>query len=171
MNSFLILKRLLCFALLSIFITSCSETTADTDSINPAQSDIGNVELTVYKTESCGCCGMWVDHVEASGFSTVVINTEDLSSIKISNGIIPGYASCHTAVSRDGYVFEGHIPANTIKRFLSEKPDDAVGLSVPGMPIGSPGMEMGNKTVDYEIYALKRDGTVEVYEEVNAAHF
>lgn len=125
--------------------------------------------LDVYKSPSCGCCQEWVEHVEAQGFSAEIHHPSDLNQIKIKYRIAPEYQSCHTAVSSDGYIFEGHIPAKIIQRFLTEKPKDALGLAVPGMPMGSPGMEMGNHFSPYDVLLLKSDGSTQVYIRINSA--
>ncbi len=108
--------------------------------------------------------------MQASGFDAEAHHPADLNKVKSANGIAPRYQSCHTAISADGYVFEGHIPAPTIERFLAEKPQDVIGLAVPGMPVGSPGMEMGNRHDDYDVLLLKKDGSVEIYEHISAKH-
>ena len=89
-----------------------------------------------------------------------------MQEVKEKYNIKPEYRSCHTGVSEDGYIFEGHIPSKYITQFLSEKNPDAIGLSVPGMPLGSPGMEVGNRFTPYEVLILFRDGTSEVYAEI-----
>lgn len=95
--------------------------------------------MTVYHDPNCGCCGGWVAHMRKAGFQVQVIDTDDLAAIKIRFRVPTDLASCHTA-EVGGYVIEGHIPAPAIQRLLGEKPA-AVGLAVPGMPTGSPGME------------------------------
>lgn len=127
------------------------------------------IELRVHKTATCGCCGAWVSHIEQRGFVARVINHEDLSGVKAKYQIPPKYQSCHTAISKEGYVFEGHIPAKIIRRFLAEKPADTLGLTVPGMPVGSPGMEYEAMFNPYQVLMLKADGTVEVFAEVQRA--
>jgi len=117
-------------------------------------------EITVYKSPSCGCCGNWVDHVRDNGFSVKVVNREDLTSIKRENGVPSVLQSCHTALV-DGYVVEGHVPANDIIRLLTEKPK-ARGLAVPGMPIGSPGMEQGDEKEPYPV-VIFGDSGMDVY--------
>jgi len=119
-------------------------------------------QLQVFKQESCGCCGKWVTHMESAGFVTSVKNLGDLSAIKSRYGIEPHYQSCHTGVA-EGYVFEGHIPASIIQQFLHEKHDNVSGLAVPGMPMGSPGMEVGDRIDSYDVLLLKSDGSSEVY--------
>ena len=120
-------------------------------------------EMTVYKTPTCGCCGKWVTHLEENGFSVKTITLEDLTGIKTEAGVPSRLASCHTGVI-DGYAIEGHIPASDILRLLKEKPDVA-GLAVPGMPIGSPGMEMGDRRDPYRVYSFDEDGELAVYAE------
>jgi hypothetical protein len=105
-------------------------------------------KVTVYKTSSCGCCRLWVDHMKASGF--------DVQAMDVSED-----TSCHTAKIGE-YTVEGHVPAADIKRMLKEKPAIA-GLSAPGMPLGSPGMEQGNMKQPYDVIAFKKDGTSTVY--------
>jgi hypothetical protein len=105
-------------------------------------------EMTIYKDPNCGCCQGWADHIAASGFATQVISRDDLGAMKAALGVPPGLQSCHTARIA-GYVIEGHVPAAAIHRLLAEKPQ-AIGLAVPGMPVGSPGMEGGEP----EIYAV-----------------
>lgn len=123
-------------------------------------------ELMVYKTPSCGCCVKWIEHIEEQGFATQFQNLQQLSDLKSQFGIRPNYRSCHTAVSKDGYVFEGHVPAKFIHQFLKETHPNAIGLSVPAMPVGSPGMEVGDRFMPYEIKILYRDGTSDVYAKV-----
>ena len=97
--------------------------------------------MKVYKTETCGCCNDWIDHIEAAGFKVESKNLAQLHTKKIELGIPANLASCHTAVI-DGYVIDGHVPASDIQKLLNLKPD-VIGLTVPGMPHGSPGMETG----------------------------
>jgi hypothetical protein len=96
--------------------------------------------MVVTKDPTCGCCTAWVEHVRAAGFDVAVVESSDLSRLKIRLGVPQTLASCHTA-EIGGYVIEGHVPPAVIKRLLAEKPD-AKGLAVPGMPVGSPGMEV-----------------------------
>ena len=121
-----------------------------------------NGNLLMYKTETCGCCNLWGEHMKRSGFKVQSVNVENLTSIKSSYQVSRLLVSCHTAVI-EGYVIEGHVPAREVKRLLSERPD-AIGLAVAGMPIGSPGMEMENHPGDfYDVILFKRDGSHEVY--------
>jgi hypothetical protein len=118
--------------------------------------------VTVYKNESCGCCELWVKHMQAAGFAVQVHNLDNLGPVKERVGIPPGMGACHTA-EVGGYFVEGHVPADDIKRFLKERPD-AKGLTVPGMPIGSPGMEVpSGKVQPYDVFLISRDGNKSVY--------
>ena len=134
------------------------------DGMEPGKS-IKN--LQVYKSPQCGCCGNWVEHMQSAGFHAQVTDTNELDKIKTRYNIPRQYQSCHTAVSEDGYVFEGHIPSSEVERFLKEKPANAVGLVVPGMPIGSPGMEMGDKIMTYQVLMLMNDGSTQVYKQIS----
>jgi hypothetical protein len=118
--------------------------------------------LVVYKSESCGCCGDWVTHMERAGFKTEVHNVDNLNAIKTEVGLPPMMGSCHTA--RVGkYFVEGHVPAEDVKRLLAEQPD-AKGLAVPRMPIGSPGMESPTGEVEpYDVLLIANDGSASVY--------
>ncbi|MBD2859124.1 DUF411 domain-containing protein [Spongiibacter sp. KMU-158] len=119
--------------------------------------------LTVYKSPSCGCCGKWIEHLEQNGFSSSIEHPLDLQSVKQKYQISSSLASCHTGVSEAGFVFEGHVPARYIQQFLDNPPKDALGLTVPGMPMGSPGMEMGARFTPYQVLLLKADGTTEIF--------
>lgn len=118
----------------------------------------------VYKTPSCGCCTLWVDHMREAGFEVDARDLNDIIPVKIDAGVPPRMSSCHTTLI-DGYVVEGHIPAEHVKRLLEERPD-IVGIAVPGMPIGSPGME-GIGARPYQVLSWDREGNVEVYAEVD----
>lgn len=120
-------------------------------------------EMTVYKSPYCGCCGKWIDAMKKEGLKINTIVKESFDDIKAQNGIKQNTASCHTALIGD-YVIEGHVNYSAIKRLLTEKPRDIKGLTVPGMVVGSPGMEMGNKKMPYNVLAIKKDGTLSVYE-------
>jgi hypothetical protein len=101
--------------------------------------------ITVSKDPSCGCCTGWVEHLRRNGFIATVVETADLQAIKMRLGVPAELASCHTAEIA-GYVIEGHVPAQAIRRLIAERPD-ALGLAVPGMPVGSPGMEGGTPEI------------------------
>ena len=116
--------------------------------------------IVVYKTPTCGCCGKWIEHLEANGFAVEAIDVENVGQIKKKNGVPAELASCHTALV-DGYVIEGHVPAEDVKRLLEERPEIA-GLAVPAMPIGSPGMEGPNPEA-YEVIAFTEEGSAHTY--------
>lgn len=120
-------------------------------------------EMTVYKSPYCGCCANWISQMEDKGFEIKTIVKNKFDNIKRDNGITGKLASCHTALI-DGYVIEGHVDYSAIKKLLTEKPKDIKGLTVPGMVIGSPGMEQGNKKMPYNIIAIKKDGSTFIYE-------
>ena len=122
--------------------------------------------LLVHKTPTCGCCKKWVKHLEANSFSPMIKDRQNLQKVKEQYSRQPKHQSCHTAVSQDGYVFEGHIPSKFIKQFLADPEADAIGLSVPGMPLGSPGMEVEGRFMPYDVLVLYKDGSSKVYAEV-----
>lgn len=118
-------------------------------------------EIEVYKSPTCGCCKKWIDHLEQSGFSVKAHDVKDVVQYKIRHGLSPDLGSCHTALV-NGYVIEGHVPAADIRKLLKQKPK-AAGLAVPGMPVGSPGMEMGNRRDSYDVLLFRKDGSREVF--------
>lgn len=118
--------------------------------------------IKVYKSPTCGCCALWVDHMREAGFELDVEDTDDMIEVKVDAGLPLQLQSCHTALV-DGYVFEGHIPAEVIARFLAEKPS-ASGLAVPGMPVGSPGMEFGDRVDPYDVIQFDAAGNASIYE-------
>ena len=130
------------------------------------QNTNAETSLLVHKTLTCGCCKMWVEHLKMNGLKANTQDHENLEDIKKMYGIKPQYRSCHTAVSKDGYIFEGHIPSRYITQFLSENHPNAIGLSVPGMPMGSPGMEVGDRFMPYDVLILFKDGSSNVFAEV-----
>jgi hypothetical protein len=121
------------------------------------------IRLTVYKSPSCGCCRLWLTHAQSVlvGYDIKTHDVDDLTEIKARLGVPPALQSCHTAISGP-YVFEGHVPADLIKRFLAERPR-ALGLAVPGMPVGSPGMEMGPRKDPYDVLLFDKAGKTRVY--------
>jgi hypothetical protein len=118
--------------------------------------------MTVYKSPSCGCCSEWIDIMKSKGFKVDVIETNEVNNIKQKAGLQAGQTSCHTAFV-DGYVVEGHVDYSAVKKMLVEKPN-ILGITVPGMPIGSPGMEQGNTKQAYNILYVNKDGSTGVYE-------
>lgn len=150
------LLTIICALSMSVFAT---------DILN--QSTSSETRLLVHKTPTCGCCKQWVKHIKNNGFMVDTKDHQNLEDIKNTYKIEPQYRSCHTAVSSDGFIFEGHIPGRYIAQFLTENHTNAIGLSVPGMPLGSPGMEVGDRFTPYKVLILFKDGTSEIYGEVN----
>ena len=125
--------------------------------------------MTVYKDPNCGCCADWVALMQEAGFDVTVnmLDPDALQSHKSASGITPELASCHTA-HVDGYVIEGHVPAADIRRLLADRPD-AIGLTVPGMPYGAPGMGPESEREAYSVLVIRRDGKTDVYASYDAA--
>jgi len=128
----------------------------------------GATQLDVYKDPSCGCCSNWIEQMGAANFESTIHHPRNLNAIKLEQGFVPQLQSCHTAVTRDGYAFEGHVPPKLVRQFLADPPADAKGLTVPGMPMGSPGMEMGNRFQPYDVIQLNRDGSTRVYASIKS---
>lgn len=128
----------------------------------PVAAATRNGTVVVYKRVGCMCCSKWVTHLESAGFEVRATEEADLDLIKDRLGVPTELRGCHTGVLQ-GYVFEGHVPADVISRVLEEKPAVA-GLAVPGMPVGSPGMEVeGQGITPYEIFSFERDGSSAVF--------
>lgn len=117
--------------------------------------------VRVWKSPTCGCCGGWVDHLREAGFAVEVEDVQDLASVKAEHGVAPHLQSCHTALV-DGFVVEGHVPADDIRKLLEERPEVA-GLAVPGMPVGSPGMEYGDQVDPYDVLTFDAEGATTVW--------
>ena len=117
--------------------------------------------IHVYKSPTCGCCTDWVKHLEANGFEVEVTETQNLNPIKHEAGLTPSLASCHTAFVGD-YVIEGHVPASDIERLIAEAPK-VRGLTVPGMPVGSPGMELGDRKDAFQVLMFNEKGQTQVF--------
>jgi hypothetical protein len=128
-----------------------------------ALSPVKPVRITVYKSPTCGCCKLWVDHARSilTGYDVRTLDMEDLTEVKRRLGVPTALQSCHTAITGP-YVFEGHIPADLVHRFLRERPK-ALGLAVPGMPLGSPGMEVGGRKERYDVLLFDKAGKTRVY--------
>ena len=156
--------------LLALLVTACGDdgppepqaTEAAPAAAEATKTASTDKVLEVYKSPTCGCCGAWVDHMKDNGYQVVVHEQQNLQSIKEKAGILPGQGSCHTAFI-DGYAIEGHVPADDVKRLLEERPD-AHGLTVLAMPVGSPGMEMGDRQDDYQVLLYGENG-VQVFAE------
>ena len=155
----------LCFSLLntqdvimnllkSVLIFTLFSTNVSAESPKP-------VDITVYRSASCSCCGKWLDHLKENNFTVKDIVMEDVLPIKQKQGVTDKLASCHTALVGD-YVIEGHVPANDIMKLLKSKPK-VIGLAVPGMVNGTPGMEMGDHKNAYEVVSFDKDQKTAVF--------
>jgi len=131
--------------------------------IPPSGAQDALPSVTVYKSPTCGCCSKWIEHMKAQGFDVKSTDQTDVTPIKTQYGVPADAQSCHTALV-GGYVLEGHVPASAVKKLLNEKPK-VVGLAVPGMPVGSPGMEVPSGQVEaYNVVAFDKAGKQTVYE-------
>jgi hypothetical protein len=118
-------------------------------------------EITVYKTTTCSCCSGWVKHLRENSFTVKVVEVDSTAEYQKKNGVTSALRSCHTATV-GGYTIEGHVPASEIQRLLKERPK-ARGLAVPGMPVGSPGMEVGTRRDAYSVLLFDSEGKTSVY--------
>lgn len=121
------------------------------------------LEITVYRSPTCNCCGKWIKHMKKHQFKVTDIVSDDMNAVKNKYGVPSKLASCHTAVI-NGYVIEGHVPAGDIKELIKTTPD-VVGLSVPGMPMGTPGMEMGGRKDPFDVIAFDKEGKQKKFKE------
>lgn len=138
-----------------IGLASCSLT-----NLALARSNLN--QITFWKTASCGCCKDWVAHLRKNGFQVVTKDVKETASVRKKLGMPENFGSCHTA-SLAAYVLEGHVPAQEIRRLLRENPA-ALGLAVPGMPVGSPGMEMGDHRDAFDVLLVLANGVSRVYQ-------
>ncbi len=141
----------------SILMAACSasatQEAANSTAAHTNESVAAASRITVYKSPTCSCCESWIEHMEAHGYTVESINANDLAAIKAEHAVPAQLQSCHTAIV-DGYVIEGHVPAAEVTRLLEERPNVA-GLAVPGMPIGSPGMEIeGQPAQPFDVIAF-----------------
>lgn len=162
-------------------LMACSQPGADVVEAQPVPSEqnamtnsdtqstlLQNVSATVYKDANCGCCKEWIGHAENHGMNATGQDVADLAFFKERYGVPNNMRSCHTTVTTDGYVFEGHVPAKHVAQFLASPPNDAIGLAVPGMPMGSPGMEYQNKFDAYQVMQINKDGSSTVYADIES---
>lgn len=160
-RQFHLVKLIMLFAaLLVVGLTPAAKAETSQATTNP-------IVLDVYKDANCGCCNEWINHANERGFIVSPHNIGSLYEFKLSKGVSGPYQSCHTAISAEEFVFEGHIPAKFIHAFLASPPANAIGLSVPAMPVGSPGMEYQNMFRPYQILLLNKDGSTEIFAQVN----
>ena len=158
-------------AMLAIALLGCAQAPdadavqappATTEQAATATADTALPLVVVHKDPYCGCCNGWIEHMRQAGFPVEARNENDMGPVKAGAGVPPGKGSCHTAMV-DGYFIEGHVPAADIKRLLAERPD-AKGLVLPGMPMGSPGMEMPDgRTQPYTVELVANDGSTRPY--------
>jgi hypothetical protein len=127
----------------------------------PALAEPGGPEVHVFKSPSCGCCGSWVEHMRAAGFTVKLTEVDDTAAARKRLGLPDRYGSCHTATV-GGYVLEGHVPAAEVKRLLASKPK-AIGLAVPGMPPSAPGMDVPGRKDPYEVLLVEASGKSSVF--------
>lgn len=127
-----------------------------------AQTAPAKPTVTVYKSATCGCCSKWVEHMQGNGFEVKAVDVEDIDLVKKTYGVPPALGSCHTALV-NGYVVEGHVPATSVSRLIREKPALA-GIAVPGMPAGSPGMEVPGRKDPFSVMSFDKAGKSAVYE-------
>jgi len=119
------------------------------------------IDIVVYRSPTCECCGKWLEHMKKNNFNVKDIVTDDVQAIKKKYGVPEAMASCHTAIV-DGYVIEGHVPANDIMKLLKTKPK-IVGIAVPSMPSGTPGMEMGDRKDSYNVMSFDKENHYEIF--------
>lgn len=141
-------------------VGSSDTTTAVNGVATPRPAADSAPTVTVYKSPTCGCCTAWVDHMKENGFRTIAIDTTDVDAVKRKYGVAAEHAACHTAIVA-GYVVEGHVPAEDVRRLLAQRPR-VTGLAVPGMPVGSPGMEGAYKQA-YDVLAFTRGAATTVF--------
>jgi hypothetical protein len=158
------LRRLVSVVLLGVAAGACGQADAAPRAAADVEGDQELPTVLVYKSPTCGCCNGWVEHLQAAGFTVDARDVRDLMAVKRDGGVPAAMSSCHTAIV-GGYVVEGHVPAEQVKRLLAEQPAVA-GIAVPGMPIGSPGME-GPNPKPYEVYAFTHDGQADVFATVD----
>ncbi len=170
-----IVWKLLALVVVTVGVSACqssTESTASSDQVVETGSAgvASNVQqvshnslptVTAYRSPTCGCCELWVEHMRAAGFAVDVKTVSDMGTVKKEAGVPVGGGSCHTA-HVGPYFVEGHVPASDIKRLLAEQPD-AKGLTVPGMVAGSPGMEQGGVSQPYDVLLVGKDGTTTVF--------
>src|SRR6476469_7803800 len=151
---------LLAVAVIAASVVAYAQPEAQTKATAPKTPAPAKTAITVYKTPTCGCCGGWVKHMNEQGYACSVTEQADLSDVKVKYGVPANLQSCHTSLV-GGYVIEGHVPAEDVRRLLREKPA-IVGLAAPGMPAASPGMDVPGSP-GYDVIAFEKDGRQRVY--------
>jgi hypothetical protein len=158
--------KLLPIGLITVVITIVASLVFNTVSSPAIASPLPNAtlpEVTVYRDPSCHCCGRWMEHLTAEGFQLTEIEMDDMASLKQQYGVPKDQTSCHTAVM-NGYVLEGHVPIAEIKRLIAERPEIA-GITVPGMPVGTPGMEDGDRRDSFTVFSFDEQGNIEPFQQ------
>ena len=146
------MKSILLASFLGLMLATSSQASDDTGLAR---------DIMVYKNPQCGCCGKWVSYLEDNGYNVTTENTNDTHAVKQRLGVPGQLASCHTAII-DGYVIEGHVTHQDIERLLLMRPD-VKGIAVPGMPIGTPGMEMGSTVESYNVVSFDENGKMTIF--------
>jgi len=152
------MKKLLA---LTVILLGISTNPVIAEPAKPATEQSQPLEITVYRSPSCGCCSKWLTHLKQNQFTVNDVVIDDVATIKQKYGVPAKLASCHTAIV-NGYVIEGHVPASDIKELINSKAK-VVGLSVPGMTTGTPGMEMGNRKDPYDVVSFDKTGQTKVF--------
>lgn len=156
------MKKIVLFSLLLIVLNSSALLAESVwDKATPELAE--PLKITVYRSPDCSCCGRWLEHMKKQGFEVTDIKTDQMSAIKKRYGVPPELVSCHTAIIND-YVIEGHVPAGDIKKLIQQH-SPVVGLAVPGMVQGSPGMEMGNQKKPFSVISFDKAGKTETFSE------
>lgn len=132
-----------------------------TSSLAYAETDSTH-KITVYKNPSCGCCVKWIDYLKSNNYEVTAINARNISSYKKKYGVPEKHAACHTAII-DGYVVEGHVTDRDIQKLLLTRPEGVKGITVPGMPVGTPGMEHGDHRQPYNVLSFDKQGNVKIF--------
>jgi len=130
-------------------------------SFNVFAADLEQADIKVYRSPSCQCCHKWINHLKENKFNVLDVLSNNMASVKTAVQLPKPMASCHTAII-DGYIIEGHVPADDIRRLLADKPNIA-GLSVPQMPVGTPGMEMGERKDPFIVFQFDKNGQYTVF--------
>jgi len=130
-------------------------------SLNVFAADLNQTDIKVYRSPTCQCCHNWIKHLEENKFNVIDVLSNNMASVKNSVDLPKAMTSCHTAII-DGYIIEGHVPANDIRRLLADKPSVA-GLSVPQMPVGTPGMELGERKDPFIVFQFDKKGQYSMF--------
>ena len=154
------MKLLKFFLMISLFGFGAG---VEAETLDPAKP----IDIVVYRSASCSCCGRWLEHLKENNFKVKDIVTDDIQAIKNKYGVTDALASCHTALV-GGYVVEGHVPANDIRKLLKTQPK-IVGIAVPGMVSGTPGMEVGDKKDAYNVISFDKENHTAVFNSYEGA--